>query len=84
MSTPASQALARTVQLLADDVFGRGLGEDPALDAAIVQGLQSTTVRLRADRANLGSTAGQTAFVTLTGLLAMTSFARPSSPTAPT
>lgn len=71
MSTPASRALARTVQLLADDAFDHRLGEDPALEGAIVQGLQSTTVRLHADRANLESAAGQTALVTLTGLLAM-------------
>jgi molybdopterin/thiamine biosynthesis adenylyltransferase len=71
VSTPAALALARTVQLLVDDVFGRRLGEDPVLEAAIVQGLQSTTVRLRADRANLGSPDGQTAFVALFGLLAM-------------
>jgi hypothetical protein len=71
VSTPAAEALARTVQLIADDVFDRQLGDDPVLEAAIVQGLQSTTVRLRADRANLASTAGQTALVTLFGLLAM-------------
>lgn len=71
MNVSAEFALARTTQLIADDIFGCKPGEDPALEAAIVQGLQSTTVRLCADQANLQSPAGQTALVALFGLLAM-------------
>jgi hypothetical protein len=68
--TPA-QALARTVQLIANDVFGCQLGEDPDLEKAIVEGLRSATIRLAADQANLESYTGQTALATLFGLLAM-------------
>jgi hypothetical protein len=71
MSASAHQALARTVQLIAEDIFCHGPGEDPGLEAAIVEGLQTTTVRLCVDQANLQSPAGQTALVTLFGLLAM-------------
>jgi hypothetical protein len=59
------------VQLIAMDVFGVSLGEDPILEAAIVRGLQATTVRLVADRANLSAPAGQTALISLFGLMAM-------------
>jgi len=69
--TAAAIALARTVQLIADDVFNSLPGEDPALDAAILHGLRSTTVRLVADRENLSSPAGQTALITLFGQVAM-------------
>jgi hypothetical protein len=69
--TEAANALARTVQLIADDVFCRLPGEDPALDTAILDGLRGTTVRLVADRENLSSPAGQTALATLFGQLAM-------------
>ena len=71
MNEAPARALARTVQLVADDVFGRRLGEDPELEGAVLEGLRATTVRLVADRANLESYAGQTALVSLFGLLAM-------------
>lgn len=71
VSTQAAAALARTVNLIANDVFDRGPGEDPSLEAAIVEGLRTTTIRLVADGANLSSYAGQTALVSLFGLLAM-------------
>jgi hypothetical protein len=71
MSGDAGEALARTVQLIALDVFGSPLGEDQRLEAAIVRGLQGTTIRLVADAANLSSDTGQTALITLFGLLAM-------------
>jgi molybdopterin/thiamine biosynthesis adenylyltransferase len=67
----AAMALARTVQLIADDVFNTLPGEDPDLDAAILDGLGTTTVRIVADRENLSSAAGQTALVTLVGQIAM-------------
>jgi hypothetical protein len=71
VNVSAELALVRTTQLIADDIFGCKPGEDPVLEAAIVQGLQSTTVCLCADQANLQSPAGQTALVALFGLLAM-------------
>ena len=71
MSDDAAAALARTVQLIAVDVFEAELGADPALEAAIVRGLQNTTIRMVANADNLASPTGRTAFVTLFALVAM-------------
>jgi hypothetical protein len=71
VSGRARDALARTIELIANDIFGRGPGEDQTLEEAILDGLMSTTIRLSADSGNLSSYAGQTALVTLFGLVAM-------------
>lgn len=60
------QALARTALLIDLDIVGPG-----ADHRRIVDGLRATTARIIADRANLGSPAGQTALVTLYAQLAM-------------
>jgi hypothetical protein len=67
----AGQALARTAQLVADDVFGTSTADHADVAVAIVEGLQGTTVRLVADEANLASASGQTALMTTFGQLAM-------------
>lgn len=67
MSDPGIyQALARTALLIDLDIFGPG-----ADHRRIIDGLRATTARIIADRANLGSPAGQTALVTLYAQLAM-------------
>lgn len=66
MRGEALEALSRTARLINLDVFGGEVDE-----AAIVEGLQATTVRLVADETNLASAAGQTAAVALFGLIAM-------------
>ena len=60
------RALARTALLIELDIFGPG-----ADHRRIIDGLRATTARIIADRANLGSPAGQTALVTLYAQLAM-------------
>ena len=60
------RALARTALLIELDIFGPG-----ADHRLIIDGLRATTARIIADRANLGSPAGQTALVTLYAQLAM-------------
>jgi hypothetical protein len=60
------QALARTALLIDLDIVGPGVDH-----CRIVDGLRGTTARIIADRANVGSPAGQTALVTLYAQLAM-------------
>jgi hypothetical protein len=69
----ATAALARTVQLIAHDVYNvpNVQEQDRDLESAILAGLHNTTIRLVADRDNLSSPAGQTALVTLFGQIAM-------------
>src|SRR5215208_5911103 len=71
MTGTAAEALARTVQLIALDIFDSQPGQNPRLEEAIVTGLTATTVRLSADALNLDSYAGQTSFVALFSLIAM-------------
>jgi hypothetical protein len=66
MSVDEFDALSRTAQLIRLDVFG---GE--ADEAAIIEGLRSTTVRIVADGRNVGTPAGQTAVAALYGQVAM-------------
>lgn len=63
--TPHAEALARTTLLLNREYF-----DSAALDAAIADGLLATTVRLRADEANLATRAGQAALITSFSLIA--------------
>jgi len=62
----AAEALSRTALFLRLDAFGGDADE-----AAIVEGLTATTVRIASDGRNLASPAGQTAVSTLYGQLAM-------------
>jgi hypothetical protein len=59
-------ALDRTARLIGMDLFA---GQVPA--SQITDGLQATTVQVRADEANLSSPSGQTALCTLFGQIAM-------------
>jgi len=67
----ADESLARTVLLIANDVFNRARGEDPGLERDILKGLRSTTVRIVANDINLSSHSGQSCVVALAGLIAM-------------
>ncbi len=69
--TERADALSRTIDLIVSDAFGPDTVGDPYLSEIVLDELTSTTVRLSADNANLSSYAGQTAFVTLFGLVAM-------------
>jgi ThiF family protein len=71
VNTEAGEALTRTVDLIAMDVFGAPPGGNAGLNEAIVEALISTRVRLRADARNLSSYAGQTNLVALFALVAM-------------
>jgi hypothetical protein len=66
LSEDIYEALARTALFIELDVFGLGADHH-----GIIDGLRGTTARIIADRANLDSTAGQTALVTLYAQLAM-------------
>ncbi len=59
-------ALDRTARLINMDLFGGKASADQIID-----GLLGTTIRLRADTANLSSANGQTAFCALFGQIAM-------------
>src|SRR5712692_11711869 len=59
----AREALDRTIRLVRDAVL------DDVSDDAIVERLQSFRVKCIADKANLGTHAGQTALVTLVSLV---------------
>lgn len=66
MSDEIYKALARTALLIELDIFGAGTDH-----YGIVEGLRATSALIVADRSNLGSSAGQTALVTLYAQLAM-------------
>ena len=67
----ADEALARTVLLIANDVFNKEKGEDPGLERDILAGLHTTSIRIVADDLNLSSHSGQSCVVALAGLTAM-------------
>ena len=66
-----NEALARTVLLITNDVFGKAHGDDQVLERDIIAGLRATTIRIVADELNLSSHSGQSCVVTLAGLTAM-------------
>lgn len=70
--TGAGEALARTVLLIANDVFDKADGEDPELESAILEGLHATTIRIVADELNLSAHSGQSCVTALAAMIAMT------------